>query len=176
VSIGLLERRGNGCFVAERLPNLRLDVTDSRKQRVRELFEVRQVVEVPIARLASCRASAEERAEIRRLAGMFSPSMTLEEFRELDRSFHLAVARASGNATLAELYAKVMESLFASQDFDELLSARSNRRAVREVIRTASSAHRRIATAITDGDWAEVVAAAEQHLDQVEDQMISKMV
>ncbi len=83
---------------------------------------------------------------------------------------------ACGNATLAELYGKVLESLFQSQDFEELLSARSNRAAVSEIIRNASEAHKAIAQGIADRDWAFVTEAAERHLDQVEDQMISKMV
>jgi DNA-binding FadR family transcriptional regulator len=175
VTIGLLERRGNRCYVAELLPNLQLDIADSRKQRVRELFEVRQVVEVPIARLAASRATQEQRDELLRMASAFLPSMPLDEFRRLDRAFHSAVARACGNATLAELYGKVMESLFASADFDELLEARTNRRAVRDVIRSSITAHRRIAAAIAAGEWAEVMVVAEGHLEQVEDQMISTM-
>ena len=109
------------------------------------------------------------------MAGEFEPSMPLDEFRRLDRAFHSAVARACGNATLAELYGKVMESLFASADFDELLSARTNRRAVRDTIRTAMAAHQRIAAAIAAGEWAEVMVAAEGHLEQVQHQMISRM-
>jgi len=175
VSTGVLERRGNRWYVAERLPNLQLDAVDGRKLRVRELFEVRQIVEVPIARLAAERATSEQRDELVRMAAEFSPTMTLDEFRPLDRAFHSAVARACGNATLAELYGKVMESLFASTEFDELLSATTNRRVVRDVIRTSSAAHKRIAAAIADGDWSEVEASAEGHLEQVEDQMISKM-
>ena len=175
VTLGLLERRANRCYVTERLPDLQLDITDGRKQRVRELFEVRQVVEVPIARLAATRATPEQREELLRMASAFQPSMPLEEFRRLDRAFHSAVARACGNATLAELYGKVIESLFASADFDELLSARTNRKAVRDVIRTSISAHRRIAAAIAAGEWAEVMVVAEGHLEQVEDQMISQM-
>jgi DNA-binding FadR family transcriptional regulator len=175
VTIGLLERRGNRCYVTERLPNLQLDVTDGRKQRVRELFEVRQVVEIPIARLAASRATPEQREELVRMAATFQSGMPLDDFRRLDRAFHSAVARACGNATLAELYGKVMESLFASADFDELLSARTNRRVVRDVIRSSIAAHRRIAAAIAAGEWAEVMVVAEGHLEQVEDQMISRM-
>src|SRR5262249_5138020 len=85
VTLGLLERRGNRCYVTERLPDLQLDITDGRKQRVRELFEVRQVVEVPIARLAASRATPEQREELVRMAAAFNPSMPLDEFRRLDR-------------------------------------------------------------------------------------------
>jgi GntR family transcriptional repressor for pyruvate dehydrogenase complex len=174
-TLGLIEKRGNRSYVVERLPEVRLDADDGRKRQVRELFEVRQIVEVPIARLAACNATEQERAEIVRMAERFRPDMRLEEFRRCDREFHWAVAVACGNLTLAELYGKVLESLFRSDEFEGLLTARKNRGAVREVIRSASAAHRRIAAGILNGDWAEVVEAAEGHLDDVENRMISKM-
>lgn len=176
VSLGLVERHGNRAYVVEHLPQVQLDGNDGRKRRVRELFEVRQVVEIPIARLAACRASDADRAAIANLAEGFHPDMTLDEFRRLDRAFHWAIASACGNATLAEVYGKVLASLFQSKEFDELLAAKSNRNAVREIIRTATEAHRAIAQAIADCEWSAAVESAERHLDDVEDQMISKMV
>jgi DNA-binding FadR family transcriptional regulator len=175
--VGLVERRGNRTYVVEHLPEVRLDANggDRRKRRVHELFEVRRLVELPIARFAAERASAGEREEIARIAAGFRADMPLEEFRALDRSFHWAVAKSCGNDTLAEVYGKVLESLFASNDFAELLTAKSNRRAVREVIRSSTEAHRSIAAAIADGDGAGVMKWAEQHLDDVEGHMISKM-
>lgn len=175
VTLGLIERRANRAYVVERLPSVQLDGNDGRKRRVRELFEVRQVVEVPIARLATCRASDSDRQHIIELAAAFEADMALDEFRRLDRSFHWTIACACGNATLAELYGKVLASLFQSREFDELLGARTNRRVVREIIRSATEAHHAIADGIASGKWSAVVDAAEHHLDQVEDQMISKL-
>lgn len=176
IMVGLIERRGNRAYVVEHLPDVQLDGNDGRKRRVRELFEVRQAVEIPIARLSACRATDEQRAQIKAIADEFHADMKLADFRRLDREFHWSVARACGNDTLAELYGKVLESLFASREFDELLEARSNRRAVRDIIAAATVAHQAMAEAIVSGDWAAVVESAERHLDQVEDQMISKMV
>ena len=176
VSLGLIERRANRAYIVEHLPQVQLNGNDGRKRRVRELFEVRQVVEIPIARLAACRASDAERAHIAELAASFDADMALDDFRCLDREFHWAIALACGNATLAEVYGKVLASLFQSREFDELLGAQSNRRVVTEIITSATEAHRAIAQAIADGEWSVVIDAAEHHLDQVEDQMISKMV
>ena len=176
VTLGMIERRGNRSYVVEHLPAVQLDGADGRKRRVAELFEVRQVVEIPIARLAACRATDEDRAQIVVLADGFGPDMRLEDFRQRDREFHSAIAAACGNRTLAEVYGKILDSLFESREFDELLGARSNRKAVREIIRNASDAHRAIARAISAGEWAQTIEAAERHLDQVEDQMISRMV
>jgi len=176
VTLGMIERRGNRSYVVEHLPAVQLDGADGRKRRVAELFEVRQVVEIPIARLAACRATDDDRAQIVVLAEGFGPDMRLEEFRHRDREFHSAIAAACGNRTLAEVYGKILDSLFESREFDELLGARSNRKAVREIIRNASDAHRAIARAISAGEWAQTIEAAERHLDQVEDQMISRMI
>jgi DNA-binding FadR family transcriptional regulator len=176
VSLGLLEKRNNRTFVVERMPSVLLDGADRRKQRVRELFEVRQIVEVPIARLVAHRATRGERDEIVRIASKFRDDMSLGAFRQLDRAFHSAVAGACGNATLAEVYGKVMESLFTSQEFEELLSATSNRNVVRDIIRTSGKAHRAIADAIQRADAKGVVEAAERHLEEVEHHMISRLV
>lgn len=176
--VGLVERRGNRTYVVEHLPDVRLDANggDRRKRSVHELFEVRRLVELPIAQLAAERATAAEREEIARIAAGFRPDMPLEQFRTLDRSFHWAVAKSCGNHTLAEVYGKVLESLLASPDFAELLTAKSNRKAVRELIRGSTEAHRSIGAAIAEGDAAGVMKWAEQHLDDVEDHMLSKMV
>src|SRR5256885_9758759 len=72
IMVGLIERRANRAYVVEHLPTVQLDGQDGRKRRVRELFEVRQAVEIPIARLASCRASDEQRAHIHELAAAFN--------------------------------------------------------------------------------------------------------
>ena len=175
VTLGLLEKRGNRSHVVEHLPDVNFD-HDKRKRRVRELFEVRQVVEVPIARIASERASDEQRAEILALADGFTMDLSITEFRHRDRAFHTAIARACGNEVLAELHSKVLDTLFHSGEFDELLNADENRRAVRDLIRDACASHRAIARGIADGEMTDAVTAAEAHLDNVEHQMISKMV
>ena len=175
VTLGLLEKRGNRSYVVEHLPTVNLDA-DRRKRRVRELFEVREVVEVPIVRIAASRASSRDRAEIVDLAEQFTEHMALDDFRRLDRALHTAIARASGNAVLVELYNKVLDTLFHSGEFDELLNAEENEAAVRDLIRDACEGHRAIAQRIAEGDAAGAVEAAERHLDDVEDQMISRMV
>jgi len=176
ISLGIFEKRGNRLYVAEQLPGLAIDGQDTRKRRVEELFEVRRLVEMPIARLAACRASAADRAEIKAVAARFSPQMPLSEFRSADRAFHWAVARACGNETLAEVYGKVLEALFSSYELDSLLESAPNRRVVRQVITDSTEMHQQIADAIVCGDPHRAVLTAEGHLDQVESQLIARMV
>lgn len=179
VSLGVIERRGNRTYVAEQLPDVGLDHhlngDDKRKRLVHELFEVRRIVEVPIAKLAAERATAEEREEIAAAAKLFKPTMPLADFRAADRTFHWALARACGNEAMAELYGKVLDTLFKSQEFDSLLSDRSNSRAVRQIIRDATRGHRAIAAAVVAGDVRGVEAAAHDHLAQVEDHMTDRL-
>ncbi|GII94647.1 FadR/GntR family transcriptional regulator [Sinosporangium siamense] len=173
LALGRIHKVGNRFHVVEQLPEVSFD---PRKSRVRELFECRRVIEVSIARFAAARATGAERDELVRIAEGFAPEMPLDDFRAADRQFHSAVARACGNPTLQELYGKVLDGVFASDEFRTLLDATTNIDAVREVISEASSAHRRIAEAIQAGDEDCAAQAAELHLSQVEHSMISRMV
>ncbi|MFI6284286.1 FadR/GntR family transcriptional regulator [Streptomyces sp. NPDC051018] len=175
VFLGCVIKRGNRFFVAESLPDVPLGADDQRKRNVSELFEVRQVMEVAIARLAALRSSEAERAHITALADRFGAGMGLEDFRDLDRRFHLALARACGNPTLHELYRKALDAVFDSEDFSSLLDAEDNAGAVREVIAEASLAHVRIAAGVSGGDARAAALAAADHLGEVEKHMIARM-
>ena len=83
LSLGVIERRGNRSYVAEQLPDIRLGAphSDDRKTFVRQLFETRRVLELPIIRMAAQRATDEDRVEIAELAKGFAQGMALDEFR-----------------------------------------------------------------------------------------------
>ncbi len=172
-SLGLVERRGNRLYVAEHLPGVTL--ADDRKRSVAHVFEVRRLVEVPMAELTARRASPAAREAIAELGASFAPGMPLDEFRRLDRKFHAAIAAGCGNPALAELHGKVLESLFKSTDFDSLLTDRRNASIVRRIIREAAAAHRHIGDAVRKGSAAAVRRASEAHLDQVEELMVAQM-
>ena len=173
VTAGYLERRGNRPVVAEMLPTLDLTL-DDRKTLVHQLFEVRQVIEPAMARLACARATDEDRADLVNLAADLPP--TLDEFRATDRTFHSTIARASGNPVLAEVHAKALAALFGSDEFASLLYAEVNRREVEQIIRSATEAHRTIAGAIARGDRRRTVAAVTDHLTDVERRMLERLV
>ena len=181
VTLGVIERRGNRAYVAQSLPELGFDgdghdhAADERKVRVGQLFEVRRIVEVPMAEFAAARATDAERAELVTLADAFGGAMDLDEFRALDRRFHTTVARMAGNPMLAEVELKVLEALFTSTDFDSLLFARPNAAAVARIVREAGQAHRSIARAIAAGDVVATSAAASNHLDQVAGRMLRQL-
>jgi len=175
LTLGLIEKRGNRSYVVERFPEVRLDDGDRRKVRVRELFAVRQILELPIARLAAQNALPDQRSRLAELAAAFRPDMPLDEFRRLDREFHWAMAMSCGNELLAELAGKVLDSLFSSGEFTELLSSEVNNRAVHEVIAASVNAHHRLAAAIVSGDTERAEHEIEGHLDDVEHRMTGSM-
>jgi GntR family transcriptional repressor for pyruvate dehydrogenase complex len=175
LSVGLVVKKGNRSYVVEHLPEVRLDGVDGRKLRVRELFTVRQILEPPITTLVAQNATTEQRRAIHELAERFHPDMTLEEFRVLDREFHLALAHACGNDLLAELSGKVLDSLFSSTDFSELLLSEENDAAVHATVANSVAYHHRIGEAIRLGDVERASAEITAHLDDVELRMTDQM-
>jgi GntR family transcriptional repressor for pyruvate dehydrogenase complex len=176
VSLGIIERRGNRSFVTERLPDVTLTAADDAKSFVRQLFETRRTLELPIIRFAADRASEDDRAEIAAVAAQFRPGLGLAEFRRLDRRFHATIARACGNPLLVEVYAKVLARLFESDEFDRLLTSSRNRAEVRRIVDASARHHAEIASAIAAGDTEAAVRDGAAHLDAVERGIVDRLV
>ena len=176
LSLGVIERRGNRSFVAERLPDVSFDARDNRRAFVRQLFETRRLLEVPIIELAAERAKPAERAEIREVADRFRPDMGVQAFRELDQEFHARLARACQNPLLVEVYGKVMARLFQSEDVAALLLRQANRDEVHKIIVEASAQHAAIARAVAAGDREAARREGAAHLASVEQGMIDRLV
>lgn len=172
VIAGYVVRRGNRNVVAEHLPEVTF-TGDDRKVLVTQLFEVRQVIEPAIAELATKRATADERAKIATIAARTTTD--LAEFRENDRAFHSALARACGNPLLHEVHSKALSSLFGSDEFASLLYAEVNRVEVLDIIRSSTSAHRSIADAVLKGHPRKAATAVVAHLDDVERRMLERL-
>jgi len=175
VSIGVVERRGNRSYVVEHLPEVVLERPNDRKSFVTELFETRRVLEVPLFVLAAERADAEQREQVAALAKKFDSDLEIARFRQLDREFHTTIAASCGNPLLIELYGKVLDLLFRSEEFDTLLSAVTNRPGVERIIADSAIRHRAFAAAFTAGDHEGVRVAAEAHLESVEQSMIEDL-
>jgi len=176
VSLGVIERRGNRAFVSERLPDIAVaDGDDDPKVFVRQLFETRRALELPIIELAAERAGGDDAAEIAEIAERFQPGMDLAEFRSLDRRFHAAIARAAGNPLLVELYGKVLARLFRSEEFDGLLGASRNSDVVHGIVSDAAERHHAIAAAIAANDPKVAVNEGDQHLRAVERAMLDRL-
>jgi len=176
LSVGVIERRGNRSYVVEHLPDVSFNQVDDRKEFVRQLFETRRLLEVPIIELATQRATAAQRDEIRRIADRFTPEMELQEFRELDHSFHALISRACANPLLVEVYGKVLGRLFQSDGIKALLSDDANRTEVRQIVGDSAKQHAALAAAVANGDVERAVAEGTKHLAAVERGMIDRLV
>lgn len=176
ISMGVVERRGNRSYVVEHLPDVNFDEIDGRKEFVRQLFETRRLLELPMIGLAAERATDAQRAEIRELAGQFRADMELERFRPLDHHFHSVIARACGNPLLVEVHGKVMTRLFHSDEIGEMLSSDLNRDAVDTIVADATAQHADLAKAIADGDADAAMQRGTEHLAAVERSMIDRLV
>jgi len=176
LSLGVIERRGNRSYVAERLPDVSFDAIDDRKEFVRQLFETRRLLEVPIIELAAERATDEQRERIEELAARFSAGMPLNEFRECDRAFHAAIAQACGNPLLVEVYGKVMARLFRSPGIESLLGDDANRDEVGRIVQFATDEHAALADAVARADVEAAARLGETHLESVERGLIDRMI
>ena len=176
LSLGVIERRGNRSYVVEHLPDVSFDQLDERKEFVRQLFETRRLLEVPIIELAAERATDAQRTEIRELADRFSDDMELQEFRELDHAFHAMISRACANPLLVEVYGKVLSRLFRSEGIESMLSDDANRTEVQQIVGEAASQHALLARAVAAGDTQAAVAEGTKHLAAVERGMIDRLV
>lgn len=176
LSIGVIVRRGNRSYVVERLPDVSFNEVDDRKQFVRQLFETRRLLEVPMIELAAVRATPAQRAEISEIAQQFTDDLPIASFRELDRSFHTVLSGACGNPLLVEVYGKVMARLFRSEGLASLLSDDANRAEVGVIVSEASAQHHRLAAAVAAGDVARAAAEGVAHLQAVERRLIDRLV
>ncbi len=176
LSLGVVERRGNRSFVAERLPAIVVDGSDRREDFVTQLFETRRVMEVPVFALAAERATDSERRRVAELAARFRDDLDIAEFRRLDREFHTTVAASCGNPLLIELYGKILDELFRSSEFDALLSDAKNEENVRAIVSDSGAAHVLIADAFVAADVGGVERHARGHLRSVEQSMVGGLV
>ena len=141
-----------------------------------QLFETRRVLEVPIVVLAAERADEAARTAVGELANRFRDDLDIAEFRRLDREFHTTIATSCGNPLLIELYGKVLDQLFRSDEFHALLSDEKNRAEVRRIVADSCAAHADIASAFVAGDIAAVERAATSHVASVGSAMLGELV
>ena len=175
LSLGYIERRGNRTWVAERMPEVTVNGDADEKAYVRQLFETRRVLEVPIFSLAAERAGDTDRDALAALMARFDDSIDLAQFRQLDREFHTLIASTCGNPLLIELYGKVLDQLFRSSEFESLLSDQRHRSTVRRIVADSIEDHRAIAAAFAAADGAAMTAASSAHLAKVERSMVDDL-
>jgi len=124
---------------------------------VRELHEVRQLLEPHAAAHAAARATPEDHDRLATITDVAAPlgADANREFLESDRAFHLAIVRSGSHNRVLSAILRDVYTIFHAGIVD--LSEAS--------LHTAIDQHKAIATAIRDGDAAAAEQLMRDHLD-----------
>ena len=121
--------------------------------------EVRRCVEIPAARLSAERRTDRDIGELAGILARMEDADDPARRNQLDASFHIAIARASGNP----LVVKLVEDLRSVLEEHSLAAARAPYRR-----REAAREHRALYDAIVERDPDAAAAAMEAHLAAAE--------
>jgi DNA-binding GntR family transcriptional regulator len=139
-SEGLVQRDGKNWMVAP------INVDE-----IRALYEYREILEASAARLTVARASTDDLEALRELATAADATETPEHSLETGTSFHLELARLSGNPFLEDSMRGVLTRLYRTR-WLEVQSAAARERvhlehgAIADALRAADAAGAELAT------------------------------
>jgi GntR family transcriptional repressor for pyruvate dehydrogenase complex len=173
---GLVIRSARGTVVAD-TESMHLSATDlaglAAHTSIKQLFEVRKLMEVKVAGWAALRATADEidamrlaiEADISRNTSAGNPS----------RMFHDALAKAAHNPALVQLYESGRHLFFRLPFYWKLFDDAEVKtvRAMRHEL--ARRWHEQILKAIMEHDAAEAEGAMFQHLDIMEKDLLGRL-
>lgn len=108
VKAGLLEvRQGDGTYVMNRTPSLEPLEHRLRRAAILEVYEARRILELEMAKLAAQRRSDDDLARMRESLNKRREARRIDDmwaYVDSDLAFHLAIAAASKNSVLTDLY------------------------------------------------------------------------
>jgi DNA-binding GntR family transcriptional regulator len=133
---------------------------------IRGLYEFREILESAGARLASARATPDELAALAELAGSTAATDTPEHSIDSGTSFHMELARLSGNAFLMSSMEGVLTRLYRTR-WVEVQTAESRDRAHRE--------HTAIAAALLAADAEGAELATLSHLRGTGERLVNSL-
>lgn len=163
--VGVLNARaGSGTYITvtreELLSNSLSWGTQIKRHRIRELLEVRHVLEKAIVELATERASATDIDEMRDcLTRAKANRGNLQKVIDADMSFHAALAKASHNTLLFSFFLQIRNLMRSSGE--QVLSVPS-------VCDSIVDGHTKILNGIEARDANTALKALAQHFDLVE--------
>lgn len=162
VHAGLLERRqGSGTYVVGESELAGAVGRRMASAPRRHVLEVRRTLEVGAARLAACRRTTEDAERLEELVRVRSEHRArgdVAAFIESDVELHLAIAQASGNPVLAELYRDLLGAISESVSYS-----------VTNLPALSDDGHIGLVRAIVDGDPDRAGAEAARFLDELLD-------
>ncbi len=165
-------RRGNqgGVVVESRWIPARLiaAVEGESHSNLRTLFETRRVLETTAAVLAAGRADDDHLAELERLVDLLPELIDdPDEFIAVDFQFHIKVADACGNPTLAA---------FTTETIQQFAALRQQYPIGRADLRRGLANQRDTLEALRSRDPERIVASLDEHLGVVEEHFIAERI
>ena len=160
----VVSKRGSGTFInTEDLGSVVALIASTLSlggETLKEIFEVRHLLEPQIAAVAAQRANE---AEVHRLGEILEEQQEQVEAGETgvdaDSAFHFALASATHNSALVKVVSAVEDILRRSRDLSLQESGRPQR---------SLDSHRQILKSVRDGDAEAARQAMEHHLTSVE--------
>lgn len=171
-TVGLLEpRQGIGTVIRELSADALVapvaGVLLQKRKNIRELLDVRMIIEPALARRAALHASAEQIEELGKLLDRQEQKLVLGELAtEEDSSFHYTIALAADNSVMLKLVHVLMDSLRELRERSLEIGGRQPK---------SLAAHRRILVAIKQGDAPAAEAAMRRHVLEVQKLILQKL-
>ncbi|MFC0273470.1 FadR/GntR family transcriptional regulator [Metabacillus herbersteinensis] len=166
---GLIEiRQGSGSFIkTSESSTLTVDLSSTiihaEKKLIYEILELRRVLEVECAFLASRRATSEDLERIREALEMMDRSKNdVELGLQADVSFHINIVRASHNSIFLQLIQTLSEHMH-----NTIQATRRHRLANPERVQDTIDEHKEIYLAIASGDADLAKHLMEKHITQI---------
>ena len=170
--IGLLEpQQGRGTVVCEPsghavMGSLTAAIMQKRKL-VKELLDVRKLVEPALARRAAPHVSDSQIAELEQLLERQNSKVRNGELAiEEDNEFHYLIALAADNAVLLQIVDVLMDTLHETREKSLQTGGR---------LQKSLAGHRRILAALKHRDPAASEKAMRQHLEEIEAIVLRKL-
>jgi len=174
---GLITRRGRAVIVTDpkdAFSQIGNDLASLAAQvNIKQLYEVRKLIEVRIAGWAAARATAEDIEQIRRSLDLEGSQQSVD--RSPNRNFHDALAATAHNPALVRIYQSGASLFFHLPFFwrlfddAEVKTVRAGRHEM------ARRWHHQILAAIEQRDAAEAEGAMFQHLDIMEKDLLNQL-
>ena len=170
--IGLLEpQQGRGTVVcepsADALAGSLTAVIMQKRKLVKELLDVRKVVEPPLARRAALHVTDSLIGELVQLLERQSAKMRNGELAiEEDNEFHYRIARAADNSVLLQIVDVLMDTLHETREKSLQTGGRPQK---------SLAGHRRILAALQRRDPAASEKAMRQHIEEIEAIVLRKL-
>jgi len=169
--IGLLEpQQGRGTVVREPSADVVGPLTAvimQKRKLVKELLDVRKIVEPPLARRAALHVTDTLIGELEQLLERQSAKARNGELAiEEDNEFHYRIARAADNAVLLQIVDVLMDTLQETREKSLQTGGRPQK---------SLAGHRRILSALARRDPAASERAMRHHLEEIEAIVLQKL-